>query len=108
MANTSKLSFAFTFIVLGNKKLDCKFVWMQIVTSLHIKYAVRHLQTWQPCDVLRLYLANLMWAESVLTKLFTKRKQMNNNNANEMHGYKFIQFDNRPNEICLDTLSTHM
>ena len=39
---------------------------MQIVTSLHIKYAVRHLQTWQPCDVLRLYLANLMWAESVL------------------------------------------
>lgn len=24
-----------------------------------------------------------------------------------MHAHKFVQFDNRPNEICLDTLSTH-
>ena len=30
---------------------------------------------------------------------------MNNDNANKIHAYKFVQYDNRPNEICLDTLS---
>ena len=72
MANTSKLSFAFNFIVLGHKKSDCNFVWMQTVISLHIKY--EDMQIWKPSDVLGLYLANLMQAESVLNKLSTKRK----------------------------------